>query len=58
MSLLAPALLTARHTYILFAGAAKLAIYRRALGGERADELPVAAALRDAPAPVQVYWAP
>ncbi|HUP25182.1 MAG TPA: 6-phosphogluconolactonase [Thermoanaerobaculia bacterium] len=58
LSLLAPALLSARRSYLLIAGKRKLAVYRRALDDAQSLELPVAAVLHGSAAPVRVYWAP
>jgi 6-phosphogluconolactonase len=58
LSLFAPALLSARRSYLLIAGERKLAVYRRALDGAQSLELPVAAVLHGSAAPVRVYWAP
>jgi 6-phosphogluconolactonase len=57
LSLHAPALLTARRTYLLIAGADKLAVFRDASAGANPAELPVAA-LREVAPPLHVYWAP
>lgn len=57
LSLHAPALLTARRTYLLISGADKLAVFREALAGANPAELPVAA-LREVAPPLRVYWAP
>jgi 6-phosphogluconolactonase len=58
LSLLAPALLSARRSYLLIAGGRKLAVYRRALDDAQPLELPVAAVLHGSAAAVRVYWAP
>lgn len=58
LSLLAPALLSARRSYLLIAGERKLGVYRRALEGAQSLELPVAAVLHGSAARVRVYWAP
>jgi 6-phosphogluconolactonase len=58
LTLLAPALFSARFRYLLITGEAKLAVYRRALAGASASELPVAAALRAGASPLRVYWSP
>ena len=57
LSLHAPALLTARRTYLLISGADKLAVFRDAFAGANPVELPVAA-LREVAPPLRAYWAP
>ena len=58
MSLSAAAILGCRHIVLLITGEEKLAVYRQALSGPDALEMPVRAVLRQTQTPVSVYWSP
>lgn len=56
MTLTLPALLGAERILLAIQGAAKRAVYERALGAGPVEELPVRAVLRQVATPVEVYW--
>ena len=58
MTLTLTALLQATHIYLVITGAEKRVAFDRALQGNDEREMPVRAILRQAKAPVSVYWAP
>lgn len=57
MSLTASAILDSRHVFLQIGGAAKKAVYDRALAGGRQEELPIRLALLQDKAPVEVWIA-
>ena len=57
MSLTASAILDSRHVFLQIGGAAKKAVYDRALAGGRQEELPIRLALLQDRAPVEVWIA-
>ncbi|QQD17001.1 6-phosphogluconolactonase [Spongiibacter nanhainus] len=58
MTLSVAAILACRHIVLLITGDEKLAVYRQALSGPDAREMPVRAVLRQSQTPVSVYWSP
>jgi 6-phosphogluconolactonase len=56
MSLTLPALLASRRIAILFHGAAKYDVYRRALQAGPVEALPIRSVLHQHKVPVDVYW--
>jgi 6-phosphogluconolactonase len=58
MSLTAPAVLNARHIYLLFSGAAKYAQYQKALLKGDPNELPLRLVLQQTETPVTVLYVP
>jgi 6-phosphogluconolactonase len=58
MSLNRTALLGARRLFLQIAGAAKWAVYQRALQPGPESELPIRAFLRQSAVPVEVHWCP
>ena len=58
LSLTLSALLAARWIAILVDGEEKLDVYRRAMAGEDARELPIRAILKQTSTPVDIWWAP
>lgn len=58
LSLNLPALLQSRSVHLQINGAAKWALYQRALAPGDREELPIRAVLRQSRVPVVVYWSP
>jgi 6-phosphogluconolactonase len=58
LSLNLPALLQSRSVRLQISGAAKWALYQRALAPGDREELPIRAVLRQSRVPVVVYWSP
>lgn len=58
MTLSLAGILKAKHIVLLISGDEKLSVYRQALAGDDASEMPVRAVLKQQKVPVTVYWAP
>lgn len=58
MTLTLAAILNSRRIFVHITGAAKRAVYEKALSGDSVEEMPIRAVLGQKKVPVSVWWAP